>query len=97
MAKYITTVQFTEKGVSAIRETAKRASMVTEAAKALGVNISHIFWTMGDMDGVLVFEAPDDETAAAVMMHISSMGNVRTKTMRAFETAEIEKIVNKLP
>jgi len=50
---------------------------------------------MGAYDFVGVFEAPDDESATAYALALSSLGNVRTTTMRAFDAAEMREIVAK--
>jgi len=63
----------------------------------MGVSIKHIYWTLGQYDQVCVFEAPDDETAASVLLAADLLGNIRTQTMRAFTTSEMEKILAKLP
>jgi uncharacterized protein with GYD domain len=42
-------------------------------------------------------EAPDDETAAAVMLSLGSLGNVRTQTLRAFDSSEMKEIISKIP
>lgn len=46
--------------------------------------VKETYWTLGEHDGYLIFEAPDDETATAVMIHLGSLGNVQTSTSRAF-------------
>jgi len=46
---------------------------------------------------VIVFEAPDEATATAAMLHLTSRGNVRSQTARAFNAAEMEKVLAKLP
>jgi uncharacterized protein with GYD domain len=46
---------------------------------------------------VCVFEAPDDETAASVLLTADMLGNIRTQTMRAFTTSEMDKILSKMP
>ena len=50
----------------------------------LGVTIKDIYWTMGPYDIVTVVEAADDETASKGLMRLTSQGNLRTCTMRAF-------------
>ncbi len=92
MATFITTIKFTEKGVQGIKESPKRAAAFKAAAKKMGVKVTGIYWTLGYFDGVIVFEAPDDETATAAMLHLSSQGNVHTTTARAFGTIEMEKV-----
>ena len=96
MATFITTIKFTEQGIQNIHESPKRAAAFKSAAKKLGVKVTDIYWTLGSFDGVLIFDAPDDETATAAMLHLSSQGNVQTTTARAFDSSEIEKVIGLL-
>ncbi len=96
MATFITTIKFTEKGIQGIQESPKRAAAFKAAAKTMGVKISGLYWTLGAFDGVIVFEAPDDETATAAMLSLASKGNVQTTTSRAFDAGEIEKVIGML-
>jgi uncharacterized protein with GYD domain len=56
-----------------------------------------MYWTLGQYDQVCIFEAPDDETAAGVLLSADIMGNIRTQTLRAFTRAEVEKILANIP
>jgi len=96
MATYITTIKFTQQGIKGIDESTKRAAALKTAARKLGVKVTDIFWTMGDYDGLLIMEAPDDETLAPVLLHLGAMGNVHTTTVRAFTAAEMDKITAKV-
>ena len=60
MATSISTINFAEQGIQAIKETTKRAASIKAAAKKMGVKVTNIFWTLGAYDGLLIFEAPDD-------------------------------------
>jgi uncharacterized protein with GYD domain len=93
MATFITNIKFTPQGIKAIGETTKRAAALKAAAKKMGVKVTDIFWTLGEHDGVLIFEAADDETATALLLHVGAMGNVHTTTVRAFTAAEMDKIL----
>lgn len=93
MATYITTARFTEQGLKGVQDTCQRASAFKAAAKKFGVKINGIYWTLGPFDGVMIFEAPDDETATAAMLQMGMRGNVTTTTSRAFESGEMEKIL----
>src|ERR1700683_1314049 len=84
MATFITTIKFTQQGIKGIDETTKRAAALKAAAKKMGAKVTDIYWTMGDHDGVLIFEAPDDETATTLLLHLGASGNVHTTTVRAF-------------
>jgi uncharacterized protein with GYD domain len=95
MATYLTTIKFTPQGLSNVQDTCKRAAAFKGAAKKMGVKVRDIFWTLGAFDGAIVFEAPDEETATALMLQLAALGNVQTRTARAFTETEMEKIVAK--
>ena len=96
MATFFTTIKFTQQGIKSINDTTKRAAALKAAAKKLGVKITNIYWTLGDHDGVLILEAPDDETATTLLLHLGAGGNVHTTTVRAFTAAEMDKILEKV-
>jgi uncharacterized protein with GYD domain len=93
MATFISTLSFTPQGVASCQDTCKRAAAFKAAAKKLGGKVTGTYWTLGAFDGMLIFEAPDDETATAMMLHLGSLGFMKTQTARAFTAAEMEKIV----
>jgi uncharacterized protein with GYD domain len=96
MATFITTVKFTQQGIKGIDETTKRAAAVKATAKKMGAKVTDIYWTLGDYDGLLIFEAPDDETASTFLLQIGSLGNVHTTSRRAFTAAEMDKMLAKV-
>jgi uncharacterized protein with GYD domain len=97
MATFITTLHFTEQGVKAVRDSCERAAGSKATAKKMGVKVTGIYWTLGAFDGVIVCEAPDEETATAALLHLGSLGNMRTQTARAYDAAEMQKILGLLP
>ena len=96
MPTYISLVQFTDKGIQAAKQTTKRVADWAEKVQSKGVTIKEMYWTLGHYDQVCIFEAPDEETAASVLLDADMLGNIRTQTMRAFTTAEMDKILAKL-
>lgn len=97
MATYVTTLKFTDQGEKKIQKTTKRAASFKAIAKKMGVKVVEQYWTLGAFDGLLIYEAPDDETATALMLHLGSLDNVHTSTMRAFVASEMESVLAKLP
>lgn len=93
MSLFVVLIDFTEKGAQAIKDTGKRATAFVEKAKGLGVTVKEIYWTLGGHDGVIILEAPDDESATAAVLSLSAQGNVKTRTLRAFGKKEIEAIL----
>src|SRR5882724_9161376 len=97
MATFITTIKFTDQGEKNIQETTARAASFKTTAKKMGAKVVGQYWTLGQFDGLLIYEVPDDETATALMFHLGSLDNVHTSTMRAFVASEIEAVMAKLP
>ena len=97
MPTYISLVQFTDKGIQAAKQTTQRIADWGAEVQSMGVSVKQMYWTLGQYDQVCVFEAPDDETAASVLLAADMLGNIRTQTMRAFTTSEMEKILAKVP
>jgi uncharacterized protein with GYD domain len=97
MATYISLVQFTDKGIHAAKETTHRVGEWSGKVQSMGVSIKQMYWTLGHYDQVCIFEAPDDETAASVLLSADMLGNIRTQTLRAFTSVEMEKILANIP
>ena len=97
MATYISLWNFTDQGIRAVKDTTKRAGIMKEMAQKAGVTVKDIYWTLGTYDGVVIFEAPDEETLAAVGLALGALGNVRTQTVRALSLDEMNAVLGKLP
>lgn len=97
MATYITLIRFTEQGVKEIQETCRRAEAFKTKAGSAGVTVRDVYWTLGAIDGVLIFDAPTDEAATGAMLSLASQGKVQTQTCRAFASGEMEQILKDRP
>ena len=97
MITYIGLMNFTDKGIGAIKDSTKRAAAAQEAAARFGVRMREIYWTLGDCDLVGIFEADSEQDIAAFGLAIAAQGNVRARTLRAFTAAEMDAILAKLP
>jgi uncharacterized protein with GYD domain len=96
MATYVMLAQFTQQGITSIKNTAKRADDFKLMASAHGVTVKEIFWTLGQYDVVLVVEARDEISMAALSMSAGALGNARTQTLRAFSETEIKTILGRM-
>ena len=94
---YISLVKFTEKGIQNAKQTTHRLADWSTKVQSMGVTIKQMYWTLGEYDQVCIFEAPDDETAASVLLAADMLGNIRTQTMRAFTASEMDKILARVP
>lgn len=93
MATFIVLLDYTDAGIRDIKDSPYRADAFNAMAERAGARVVGQYWTIGSHDGVLVLEAPDDETAAALLLRLAAGGNVRTTTLRAFEWAEAQALI----
>ncbi len=95
MPHYISLVNWTEQGIKSVKESPKRVDSVNALASKLGAKMD-VFFTMGEYDLIAVTEAANDETAMQLLLEIGKLGNVRTKTLKAWTPAEVTKVLAKL-
>lgn len=96
MASYVCLIQFSDQGIRNIQDTVKRGDAAMAEAQKMGMKIVEEYWTMGAYDGVVIIEAPDDETMSAFILKVGSLGNVKAQTLRAFRRNEMEGILAKI-
>ena len=96
MVTYIVLLQFTEQGVRKVKDTTRRAAAAAKLGAKMGVKLTDLFWTLGQYDLAIVAEAPDDETMTALMLKLASLGNVKSQTLRAFRSKEMQAILKKM-
>ena len=95
MATYVLLLKFTDQGIHNIKETRKRAEGFRAIAEKAGAKVKEVYWTLGQYDGLLILEASDEATAAALGLNLGSLGNVRSETLRAFSADEISGVLKK--
>ena len=96
MATYVMLANFTEQGIRNVKESVKRAEAFKETAKAAGVTVKDLYWTLGQYDIVATAEAKDEMAITALGLTLAKAGNVRTQTLRAFDAKEMTAILGKV-
>ncbi len=96
MQTFITLVNWTDQGVTNMKQSPARI----EAFKALciqqGAELRGFYATMGEYDFVTIVDAPDAAVLAKIVLKVGSMGNVRTKTLPAFDASQFGDIIGSL-
>lgn len=95
MVTFVALWNWTEQGVAKMQDTVKRAEDFANTAEKMGAHIKYFCWTVGAYDGIVIVEAPDETTAVGVLAKVAKLGNIRTQSMRAFDSAEMVKILGK--
>lgn len=96
MTIYISLMNYTDKGIHAVRQSPKRLDAAKEMLEQMGGTFRDFFLTMGTYDLVLIYEAPDDAISARFQLLLGTQGNVRTITMKAFPEAAYREIIASL-
>src|SRR6266850_7566384 len=96
MATFITLGNFTDQGIRNIKDTTRRAEAFRAMAQKAGVTVKELYYTMGQYDIVAIVEAPDEQTATALLLSVGALGNIRSQTLRAFSREEMGKIIAKV-
>ena len=96
MPKYIALMNWTEQGVKTVKESVQRRDQADAVGEKHGVRIEQVYWTVGPYDLVSILEAPDDESATAMVLDLVSGGNLRTTTLRAYDREEMSGIIQRL-
>lgn len=96
MTTYVMLANWTDKGVQSVKDSPRRLDAAKKALKDMDGEFKLFFLTMGDYDIVAIYEAPDDAVAARFNLQLGMMGNVRTRTLKAFPEAAYREIINSL-
>jgi uncharacterized protein with GYD domain len=97
LSQYILLINWTEQGISKIKESPDRYSSFKALVEKAGGKLIAGYYTFGKYDVVIIIEAPNDEAVMSLMLKVGSAGNVRTKTLKAFTAEEGMNIIKDLP
>jgi uncharacterized protein with GYD domain len=96
MPTYISLANWTEQGISDVKQTLERADQSAQLAQKHGCTLERLFWTVGPYDLVAIVEAPDEESAMAYALEVGSSGGVRTTTLPAYDHEAMSRVVQRL-
>jgi len=97
MAKYISLIKYTAKGIEDVKESPKRLDAFKQLCESMGAKVEANYLTMGRYDLIVIVDAPNTETAAKILLTVASRGSVKTETLPAFSEEEYRKIISELP
>ena len=92
MAVYISLMRFMSPGFGGLPAWRDRVEEGERVIEERGGKLIDVYVTMGRYDVVEIFEAPDDETAAQILVAVARQGNVTAEARRAFRRDEAEKL-----
>ena len=96
MSDYILLINWTEQGISKIKESPDRYNSFKASLEKAGGKLIGGYYTFGEYDVIIIIEAPNDEVVMSLMLKVGSAGNVGTKTLKAFNAEQGIKIIKDL-
>jgi len=93
---YIVLANFTDQGIKNIKDSPKRVDAMEQMIQKAGGKLVGFYATMGKYDLVMIAEGPSDEVAFTQLITLGMLGNVRTRTLKAFTRQEYAQILGKL-
>jgi len=97
MPMFIMSLGWTDQGIRAVKDAPKRSQAARELAKKVGVDIKHVYLTSGDSDLLLIVDTPNGDNVAKFALALGALGNVRSRTARAWPEPEFQKLISELP
>lgn len=96
MATYVSLIHWTEQGIKNFRDSTRRAEAFTKQVESAGGRVRELVWTVGEYDMVCIADFPDDETGVAALLQVGALGNIRSETLRAFSSEQMNDIIRRI-
>ena len=97
MVRRILLMKLTDQGVKDIKNAPQRIEQAIKTYEKMGGKMVGFYAVTGEYDYIAIGEAPSEEVGMTFVMGLSSLGNVRTTTCKAFTKEEFAEMVKKLP
>lgn len=97
MAKYLVHATYSAEGFKGVvkDKASGRKAALEKALASVGAKLDAMYYTFGDYDVVLIIEAPDNVTVAAVGLAACSTGLARTSSTPLLTVEETDQALKK--
>jgi len=97
MPTFMCFLNWTDQGAKAIKDALSRYEATKGMIAGLGGRLVSTYVTTGQYDVVLLVEMPNGDAMTKLAVALTSRGNVRTTTVRAFLPEEFAKLAGEAP
>ena len=97
MPTFMCFLNWTDQGAKSLKDGPKRYEATKALVTQLGGRLVCAYVTTGQYDVVLVVEMPNGDAMTKLAVAITSSGNARTITVRAFAPEEFGKLAAEAP
>jgi uncharacterized protein with GYD domain len=98
MPKYLIQGSYTVDGIKGVVKEggSGRRDAVAAALKTFGGKIEAMYFAFGDTDVYVIVDAPDNVTAAALVMGVASTGTISVETTVLLSVEEMDQAAKKV-
>lgn len=97
MAIYLMLTTLTDEGRRTIKDNPERIREVNKEVEYMGVKILAQYALLGPYDFINIIEAPSDEVAAKLAIHLSARGTLQVMTLSAMPLDNLIAALQKKP
>jgi uncharacterized protein with GYD domain len=97
MPKYLVAASYTPEGLRGLAKD-KASGRHTAAQKALagiGGKLEAMYFAFGETDVFIVFDCPDNVSAASISLAVSATGLIKSKTVPLLTIEEVDQALSK--
>lgn len=97
MPKFLMEISYTADGAAGVRKDggSKRKAVAQKAAKSVGGKLETFYFSFGDADAIVIVDAPDAASIAAIGLHLAASGGAHTRTTLLMTPEEMDKAASK--
>jgi len=97
MPKYLIQASYSPEGLKGVMKdkASGRKAAVEKALASIGGKLEGMYYAFGDYDTVIIVDAPDNVSVAALSFGVCSTGLARTRTTPLLTIEETDKVVAK--
>lgn len=94
MPKYLVRGSYTPSGAAGLLKDggSGRVQAITALVESGGGKVESIYWVLGDDDIVIIVDAPDIESVAAVSLNVGASGAARTSSSELLSADQMDEI-----
>jgi uncharacterized protein with GYD domain len=97
MAKYLAEARYTAEGAKGLAREGgtRRRAAAAKAVEGLGGKLEAFYYAFGDVDAYVIYDVPDNVSAAAIALAVSQSGTISTKTVVLMTPEEMDQASKK--
>ena len=97
MAKYLVLASYTSDGAKGILKSggSARRKAVEDVLAQFNGRLEAFYFAFGEDDAVIIFDIPDEASAAAISLTVNASGSLRTKTTVLITPEQIDEAAKK--